>query len=108
MHNPDVDVIMTKELIEAYFHRALNRKIPGKIDSYKLIEPGLPSFLVNERMPDESEQVAVIDEESEEFDDDAEIDMEEDDLYECFLEQKAHDGLLSEEEEKDGPETSRI
>ena len=32
-HNAGVDVTMTKELIEAYFHIASNRPIPGKVDS---------------------------------------------------------------------------
>ncbi|KAH8693471.1 hypothetical protein GQ44DRAFT_779904 [Phaeosphaeriaceae sp. PMI808] len=98
-HNLGVDVTITKELIEAYFHRAGNRPVTGKIDSYVLIDPGLPSFSVNERMPDESAQVAVIDEESEEFDDNMlyaeidRIDMEEDDFFdEYVLEQMANDG----------------
>lgn len=114
-HNPGVDVTMTKELIEAYFHRASNRPIPGKIDSYTLINPGLPCFLVNERMPDESAQVAVIDEKSDEFDDDMlnaeidRIDTEEDDFFNDYvLEQIANDGFLAEAEEEDGSKISRM
>jgi hypothetical protein len=90
-HNAGVDVTMTKELIEAYFHIASNRPIPGKVDSYMLIDPDLPSFSENKRMPDGSAQVAVIDEESEEFDDDMldaeidQIDMEEDDFFDEYV-----------------------
>ena len=62
-------------------------------------------------MPDGSAQVAVIDEESEEFDDDMldaeidQIDMEEDDFFdEYVLEQMANDGMLAEPEPEPGPE----
>jgi len=99
---------MTKELIEAYFHRASNHPILGKIDSYMLIDLGLPSFSVNDGMADESAEVAVIDEESEEFDEDILdteidlIDMEEDNFFdEYVLEEMANGGLLAEEEEEE-------
>lgn len=103
---------MNKELIEAYFHIASNRLVPGKIDSYMLVGPGLSSSSVNKRTPDESAQVAVIDEESEKSNGnmlDAEIyriDMEEYEFFdEYVVEQAANDGLLAEAEtEKTGRE----
>jgi hypothetical protein len=103
-HNPGADVTMTKELIEAYFDKASNRPISGKIDSHVLIN----SFSDNARMSEGSMQVGVINEEAEEVYGEMldagieQIDMEEDFFFdEDVLEQMTNDGLLILPEEEE-------
>ncbi len=64
-HNPGADVVMTMQLIRAYFDKASNRSIGGKIDSYLPTDPDLSSFSVKARMLEGSTQVNDIGEKGE-------------------------------------------
>lgn len=56
---------MAMQLIRAYFDKASNRSIGGKIDSYLPIDPDLSSFSVKAGMLEGSTQVNDIDEKDE-------------------------------------------
>jgi hypothetical protein len=115
-HNAGADVIMTIQLIRAYFDRARNRPIEGKIMTYFPMSQKFPNLSGREEFSEEPTSVDDNDEDEEDYDEDEEcydelpdaemhyLYDEQGSLNEDALEHMVDTGLISSAEEEEEEE----